>query len=207
MHSQRPKFINAVIHHALIASQINFHETTKSSQGKATSEQKGKGAQAPNASNAPTLKKKPKNKERGYKGKPRLTLKQMEQYHKDNKCYKCGESGHVSRVYPTKKPQNGTPKASTIEVLKEEGNSKGAHLSYAWWGKVREHDALILFDPGSTHNFISQELALKLGIHEFEMGDRIQVDGTFKGQEVLSITLLIGKLSLHIQGYVDKEDF
>ena len=113
--------------------------------------------------------------------------------------------GHVSCVCLTKKQPNGTPKASTIEVLKEEGNYKGTHLSYAW-GKVREHDALILFDPGSTHNFISHELALKLGIHEFEMGDRIQDDGVVKGQEV-SVTPLIGKLRLHIQGYVDKEDF
>ena len=114
VHLQRPKSINAVIHHALIDLQINFNETTKTSQGKATSEQKGKGAQAPNASNAPTSKKKPKNEERDYKGKARLTLKQMEQCRKDNKCYKCGETGHVSRVCPTKKPQNGTPKASIV---------------------------------------------------------------------------------------------
>ena len=95
--------------------------------------------------------------------------------------------------------------ASTVEVFKEEGSSKGALLSYLW-GKVREHDALILFDPGSIHNFISHELALKLGIHEFEMGDLIQANGAFKGQEVL-VTPVIRKLHLHMQGYVDKEDF
>ena len=76
--------------------------------------------------------------------------------------------------------------------MKEEGNPKGAHLSYVW-GKVRELDAFILFDPGSTHNFISHDLALKLGIHDFETGDVIQADGAFKGQEV-SVTPLIGKL-------------
>ena len=54
VHLQQPKSINAVIHHALIALQIIFNETTKISQGKATNEQKGKGAQAPNAFNAPT---------------------------------------------------------------------------------------------------------------------------------------------------------
>ena len=78
-------------------------------------------------------------------------------------------------------------------------------MSYAW-GKVREHDALILFDPRSIHNFISHELALKLGIHEFDMGDHILANCAFKGQEVL-VTPLIGKLRLHIQGYVDMEDF
>ena len=82
----------------------------------------------------------------------------------------------MSRVCPTRKPQNGTSKFSTIEFFKEKGSSKGALLSYLL-GKVREHDALILFDPGSTHNFISQELALKLGIHDFEMGEGISDDG------------------------------
>ena len=129
----------------------------------------------------------------------------MEQYCKENKCYKCGQTRHVSRVCPTKKPQNGAPKAFIVEVFKEEGSSKGALLSYLW-GKVREHDALILFDPRSTHNFISQELALKLGIHDFEMRERIPIDGAFKGQKV-NVTSLIGKLHLHMQGYVDKEDF
>ena len=86
----------------------------------------------------------------------------------------------MSCVCTKKKQGNGTLKASMVKVLKEERNSKGAILSYAW-GKVRELDALILFDPGSTNNFISHELALNLGIHEFEMGDHILANGAFKG--------------------------
>ena len=106
-------------------------------------------------------------------------------------------------VGPKKTQGNGTPKAFAIEALKEKRNSKGANLSYVW-GKVREHDALILLDPRSTHNFISHELALKLGM--FERVDLIHADGAFKGQGVL-VTPLIGKLPLHIQGYMYKEDF
>ena len=70
-------------------------------------------------------------------------------------------------------------------------------------GKVRDHDALILFDPSSTHNFISMELATKLGTHDFKIGDVIKANGSFKGQNVL-ITLLIRKLRFHVQSYVDK---
>ncbi|MCO5592040.1 hypothetical protein L7F22_046034 [Adiantum nelumboides] len=66
--------------------------------------------------------------------------------------------------------------------------------------------AIILFDCGSTHNFISLELAAKLGIQHFEMGDAMKVDGAFIGQDV-SVTPFIEKIRLHIQGYVDKEDF
>ena len=38
------------------------------------------------------------------------------------------------------------------------------------------------------------------------MGDHILANGAFKEQEVL-VTPLIEKLQLHIQGYVNKEDF
>ncbi|MCO5568041.1 hypothetical protein L7F22_021737 [Adiantum nelumboides] len=51
-----------------------------------------------------------------------------------------------------------------------------------------------------------EELAAKLGVQDFEMGDAMKVDGSLIGQDV-SITPLIGKLRIHIQGYVDKEDF
>ena len=45
VHLQRPKSINSVIHHALVASQINFNGDSKPSQGKDVGEQKGKGTQ------------------------------------------------------------------------------------------------------------------------------------------------------------------
>ena len=94
----------------------------------------------------------------------------MEAYRKENKCFKCGEQGHGYRSCPKRNERNNPPRASTVQAPKEDGHCKGAPLSYAW-GKVREHDALILFDPGSTHNFISHELATKLRIHDFEMGE------------------------------------
>ncbi|MCO5601871.1 hypothetical protein L7F22_055997 [Adiantum nelumboides] len=85
-------------------------------------------------------------------------------------------------------------------VLKEGGLPQGSPLCYAW-GKVREHDSLILFDSGSTHNYISVGLASKLGIHAHEMGETHDAEGPFEGPA------LIGKLRLHVQGYVDKEYF
>ena len=82
---------------------------------------------------------------------------------------------------------------------------EASQLCYAW-GKVRDQDAFILFDPGSTHNLISVELAQKLGIRTEEMGPALEASGAFKGQQD-SVTPLIGKLRLHIQGYVDQEEF
>ncbi|MCO5604708.1 hypothetical protein L7F22_058878 [Adiantum nelumboides] len=145
-----------------------------------------------------------KAKEKGvYKGKNRLTPEELEHYRKDNRCFKCGEQENAYRACPQRNARNEQPRASIIEAPKEDVHCKGSPLSYAW-GKVREHEAFILFDLGSTHNFICDELAAKLGIQEFEMGDAMKADGAFIGQDA-SVIPLIGKLRLHI--HQDKEDF
>ena len=78
-------------------------------------------------------------------------------------------------------------------------------LCYAW-GCVCDQDVLILFVPGSTHNFISLELAQRLGISTEELGPALEASGAFKRQEV-QVTPLIGKLRLHVQGYTDDKEF
>ncbi|MCO5559028.1 hypothetical protein L7F22_012620 [Adiantum nelumboides] len=207
VNSQRSKTISAVIHHTMVATRINFQQGAKRNlkpmEIKEKHEHKGKN-QPQNSSKGNSSNN--KAKEKGvYKGKNRLTPEELERYRKDNRCFKCGEQGHAYRACPQRNARNEQPRASIIEAPKEDVHCKGSPLSYAW-GKVREHDAFILFDPGSTHNFISHELAAKLGIQEFEMGDAMKADGVFIGQDA-SVTPLIGKLRLHIQEYVDKEDF
>ncbi|MCO5577871.1 hypothetical protein L7F22_031706 [Adiantum nelumboides] len=191
----------------MVAAKINFQQGAKRNlkpmEIKEKHEHKGKN-QPLNSSKGNSSNN--KAKEKGvYKGKNRLTPEELERYRKDNRCFKCGEQGHAYRACPQRNARNEQPRASIIEAPKEDVHCKGSPLSYAW-GKVREHDAFILFDPGSTHNFISHELATKLGIQDFEMGDAMKADGAFVGQDA-SVTPLIGKLRLHIQGYVDKEDF
>ena len=53
---------------------------------------------------------------------------------------------------------------------------------------------------------ISSELARKLGIKTEELETMMNASGAFKGQEVV-VTPLIGKLRVHIQSYVDHEEF
>ncbi|MCO5586422.1 hypothetical protein L7F22_040362 [Adiantum nelumboides] len=207
VNSQRPRSISTVIHHTMMAARINFQQGAKRNlkpmEVKEKQEYKGK-TFSQNSSKGNSNNN--KAKEKGvFKGKNRLTPKELECYRKENKCFKCGEQGHSYRSCPQRNPRNEQPRASMVEAPKEEVHCKGSPLSYAW-GKVREHDAFILFDPGSTHNFMSLELATKLGVQDFEMGDAMKADGAFINQEV-SVTPLIGKLRLHIQGYVDKEDF
>ncbi|MCO5567411.1 hypothetical protein L7F22_022977 [Adiantum nelumboides] len=190
----------------MVAARINFQQGAKRNlkpmEAKEKQEYKGKNF-SQNSSKGNSNNN--KAKEKGvFKDKNRLTPKELERYRKENNCSKCGEQGHSYRSCPQRNPRNEQPRASMVEAPKEEVHCKGSPLSYAW-GKVREYDAFILFDPGSTHNFISLEFATKLGVQDFEMGDTMKVDGAFINQEV-SVTPLIGKLRLHIQGYVDKED-
>ncbi|MCO5570675.1 hypothetical protein L7F22_024402 [Adiantum nelumboides] len=191
----------------MVATRINFQQGAKRNlkpmEAKDKQEYKGKNpSQNSSKSNSNNNKAKAKGV---FKGKNKLTPKELERYREENKCFKCGEQGHSYRSCPQRNNHNQQPRASMVEAPKEDVHCKGSPLSYAW-GKVREHDAFILFDPGSTHNFISLDLATKLGVQDFEMGDAMKADGAFINQEV-SVTPLIGKLRLHIQGYVDKEDF
>ena len=61
-------------------------------------------------------------------------------------------------------------------------------------------------DPVPTHNIISIELAEKLGIKVGDMGPTLEGKGALKGQEV-AVTLLIGKLRVHMQSFVEPKEF
>ncbi|MCO5612703.1 hypothetical protein L7F22_066972 [Adiantum nelumboides] len=203
VNSQRPRSISTVIHHTMVAARINFQQGAKKNlkpmEAKDKQEYKGKN---PSQNSSKSNSNNNKAKEKGvFKGKNKLNPEELERYHRENKCFKCGEQGHSYRSCPQRNNRNEQPRASMVEAPKEDVHCKGSPLSYAW-GKVREHDAFILFDPGSTHNFISLELATKLGVQDFEMGDAMKAEGAFIGQDV-SVTPLIGKLRLHIQGEKD----
>ncbi|MCO5551582.1 hypothetical protein L7F22_005087 [Adiantum nelumboides] len=213
VNAQKPKTITQVIPHAMIAYKI-FSPNAKvpnkpSNRGEAPQggeknkvESKAKNSNERNQDNNNSNKKKEKGV---YKGNNKLSPQELEQYRKDHRCFKCGETGHSYRDCPTKKqPKKDTPQATEVIAQGSEGH-QGASLCFAW-GKVRDQDAFMLFDPGSTHNYISQDLTSKLGIHSLEMGPKEDADGAFEGQEV-PITPLIGKLRIHVQGYSDQEDF
>ncbi|MCO5566369.1 hypothetical protein L7F22_020046 [Adiantum nelumboides] len=74
------------------------------------------------------------------------------------------------------------------------------------WGQVRDQQSLVFFDPGARANFITPQLAEKMGIKTDEMGPAYTASMAAPGQEVV-VTPLIGKLRLHIQGYVGHEEF
>ncbi|MCO5566283.1 hypothetical protein L7F22_019959 [Adiantum nelumboides] len=74
------------------------------------------------------------------------------------------------------------------------------------WEKVRDQQVLIFFDPRAHANFISPELASKLGIRVEEMSMMGEA-GLACPSHSEPVTPILGKLRLHIQSYVDEEEF
>ena len=67
-----------------------------------------------------------------------------------------------------RQPRKTIPKQPWV-LTEDMHDQEQSRLCYAW-GKVRDHDSLILFDIGSIHNFISMKLASKMGIYKHEIG-------------------------------------
>ncbi|MCO5569291.1 hypothetical protein L7F22_023003 [Adiantum nelumboides] len=201
VNDQKPRTIAEVIHRSKVAMKIfpiskgvpkPFEQNEKvHGREQVSKDSKGNGSKG-------------KKDKVPYKGPGKLSPEEMERYKKENRCYKCGKIGHISRACPKQQQRKKTPQATQILYPTKEAK-EASQLCFAW-GKVRDMNSLILFDPGSTHNFISIELAQKLGIQTEEMGTALEASGAFKGQHV-SVTPLIGKLRVHVQGYVDQKEF
>ena len=74
------------------------------------------------------------------------------------------------------------------------------------WGSVNGRRVLILFDPGSTDNFISVQVADDLQLQPNQLGLPLQTTSAFEGSGTNS-TPIIGKLDLVIEKYKDQESF
>ena len=209
INAQKPRTISAVIHHSMLAAKI-FPSSNKVVAKPNVKSEKEKVPDRPSNGKKVINGQKPNdaNKKKGkgqYQGSNKLTPEELDQYRKAHKCFQCGEQGHTYRECPKKVYNNKEALEASQVVANEVEDPKASQLCYAW-GRIRDQDAFILFDPGSTHNFISIELAQRLGISTDELGLALKACGAFKGQEV-PVTPLIGKLRLHVQGYTDNEEF
>ena len=111
---------------------------------------------------------------------------------------KCPDRPSTSRGTGAEKSQ-GPPKTAVgriLDILSSNANPAAREL-LMMWGKIRDQPALILFDLGATYNFISHDLAMKLGKKAKELGRSLDVEQIFQGELVLVIPL-IRKLRVHI---------
>ncbi len=186
--AQQPKTLAAVIHHTRVGHKI-FKAKSFTKGDKV--DKRDKGDKDNGSSKVPGNGKKQVSK-KVYQGSNRLSPEELERYKKENRCYRCSTIGHSYRECPQRKAQHETPKVSNVSIPQEKDIPDANQLCYVW-EKIRDQHALMLMDPGSTHNIISKELAEKLGIKAGELGPIQEGSGAFEGQEV-SVTPLIGKL-------------
>ena len=161
INAQKPKTISAVIHHSMLAAKI-FASSNKV-VAKPIEKSEKLVDRPPNGKKFNNDKKfnDAKKKDKGqYKGSNRLTPEELEKHRKENRCFRCGEHGHTYRQCPKKGNNNKEAHEASTIVANEVEDPKASQLCYAW-GRIRDQDAFILFDPGSTHNFISIEVAQK----------------------------------------------
>ncbi|MCO5552711.1 hypothetical protein L7F22_006228 [Adiantum nelumboides] len=133
----------------------------------------------------------------------------------ENKCFICEQPDHIAPNCPQRKRpadfedkddrKGKKPMADLVpDMVGDEPNLDASELCKAW-GKVRDQTMLIFFDPGTKANFISPELASKLGIRPEEMGYTAEASLACLG-DTEAVTPITGKLHLHIQSYVDAEE-
>ncbi|MCO5561751.1 hypothetical protein L7F22_015374 [Adiantum nelumboides] len=111
VNSQRPRSISAVIHHTMVAAKINFQQGAKRNlkpmEVKEKQEYKGKNF-SQNSSKGNSNNN--KAKEKGvFKGKNKLSPKELASYRKENKCLKCREQGHTYRTCPQRNAFHESP--------------------------------------------------------------------------------------------------
>ena len=85
-------------------------------------------------------------------------------------------TGTEKSLSPSKTAAGGIP-----DILGRNANPEARELLLTW-GKIRDQPTLILFDLGATDNFISQGLAMKLGVKAKELGRALNAEQIFQGE-------------------------
>ena len=149
-----------------------------------------------------TFSKKPEGSKKGKF----LSPAQVKEYLEEGRCFACGERGHRKQDCP-KHAKPAPPSSHSVpDVQANTHEEKGKRQLLKGWGSLDSQRVLILFDPGSTDNFISLETADRLNIPSGRLGVPINSSSAFEGLTTTA-TPILGKMNLRMSAYKDRESF
>ncbi|MCO5605026.1 hypothetical protein L7F22_059203 [Adiantum nelumboides] len=106
-----------------------------------------------------------------------------------------------------KKKESAPPSSNSIpDVQGNTDQEKGKRQLLKGWGSLNNQRVLILYDPGSTDNFISLDTANRLNLSTNKLGTPVTSGSAFEGLTT-NCTPVHEKLNLQIGMYKDHESF
>lgn len=136
-----------------------------------------------------------------------MSSEQLKEYREQRKYFGFGSTEHMKKDCPkVVKKDEVLPSSNAVPDV--QGNTQKdvqARYLFKSWGKLQDKNALFLFDPSSTDNFISLEMAQALELHQEQMGITSVAESAFMGAE-MHVTHVVGKLRIQIGDYSDYEE-
>ncbi|MCO5604404.1 hypothetical protein L7F22_058569 [Adiantum nelumboides] len=135
--------------------------------------------------------------------------KQWQTFRDEGRCFFCGEKGHMKPDCPQRQRKKESAPPSSNSIPDVQGNTdqeKGKRQLLKGWGSLNNQRVLILYDPGSTENFISLDTANCLNLSTDKLGTPVTSGSAFEGLTT-NCPPVQEKLNLRIGMYKDRESF
>ncbi|MCO5601235.1 hypothetical protein L7F22_055354 [Adiantum nelumboides] len=153
-----------------------------------------------------------------YPQRKQFTEEEKQQCMKEEKCFKCGQTGHIAKQC-SNKGQNKTSEEKSKppvrvnairDVMGNTHHTPEMRQLLKAWGQFQGKQGLFLIDLTANENLISWNLAKDLGLKNEDMETPLetrQALNAHDGDTMKTVLLYIGKLKFELQGFKNEDSF
>ncbi|MCO5594840.1 hypothetical protein L7F22_048874 [Adiantum nelumboides] len=123
---------------------------------------------------------------------------------KKGACFGCGQTGHQIKDCPKKKKMQKPQGRPSVQI--HEISVFGKHDLLRFPGKINGHDVTVLFDNGSSHNFLDAKLVQKLSLRTRDSDHEYHVKMA-RGVDTDVWNRMVSDLLLELADYKENLDF